>query len=148
MAVICGIAALVWFYVCDFDSRYRLALFPLYAATVNIMFSWVFRKAKLGIFTIIPQGNENANTNTIGLRQIQRAPILGSAKDHEIHSISPSRLSSLQGSEGHHTAQFSYGPDYMLEDNSAPPVKIEVEKIVEFESDLNAAEKGGRRVSH
>ncbi|KAH9475025.1 hypothetical protein JR316_0012126 [Psilocybe cubensis] len=47
VAVLSGTTAVIWFYVYASDPNYRLAIFVPYAVIVNIMFSWVFRSAKL-----------------------------------------------------------------------------------------------------
>ncbi|KAF4622233.1 hypothetical protein D9613_009384 [Agrocybe pediades] len=137
IAVTAGVAALIWFYVCDFDSRYRLALVPPYATVVNIMFSWVFRKAKLGIFTVIPHSAEPTSVNTIALRQTHRQPFFEPTKNNDNNSLAPSRTSSTHTSEG---VAIQLGRSYSLEDSA--PVKIEVEQVVEYNTDLGAAEKG------
>ncbi|KDR66879.1 hypothetical protein GALMADRAFT_147530 [Galerina marginata CBS 339.88] len=48
-AMLSGVAAVIWFYVFSSNPSYRLAMFVPYAVAVNIMFSWVFRKGKLGM---------------------------------------------------------------------------------------------------
>ncbi|KAF4622241.1 hypothetical protein D9613_009389 [Agrocybe pediades] len=143
IAIIAGAAALIWFYVCDFDESYRLAMVPPYAAVVNIMFSWVFRKAKLGIFTVIPHSAtiEHSNVNSIGLRQTRHAPFpFEPTKNNDMHSFSPSRMSSFHTSDDHGVAEIHLTRTYSLEEGA--PVKIEVEQVVEYRTDLGAAEKG------
>jgi len=64
VAMLAGMAALVWFYVFAPDPSFRLAIFVPYAITVNIMFSGVFRKAKLGVLAV-SSGQDLTNCQTI-----------------------------------------------------------------------------------
>ncbi|KDR66883.1 hypothetical protein GALMADRAFT_106061 [Galerina marginata CBS 339.88] len=64
VAMLAGMAALTWFYVLAPDPSYRLAIFVPYAITVNIVFSWVFRKAKLGRVAV-SSGQDVMNFQTI-----------------------------------------------------------------------------------
>jgi len=61
VATTVGIASTIWFYAFRSDPTYRLAILCPYSVTVNIMFSWVFRKAKLlGTAATLPT-NKNIN---------------------------------------------------------------------------------------
>ncbi|KAF4622234.1 hypothetical protein D9613_009385 [Agrocybe pediades] len=146
IAVAIGCATLIWFYVCDSNSSYRLLLFPLYAPVVNIMFSWVFRKAKLGIFTVIPHAVEPTPMNAHELPRTRHVPIFKAMEDQDAHSVAhSSRFSSIHNPGIRSQPEdVDLGRSYSPSDDSQPfPVRIEVEKVVEYGNDLGAAEIGG-----
>jgi len=158
VVVLIGIFTMAWFFGYGTDPGYRIAIFNPYAAIVNIMFSWVFRKAKLGVFTIIAPTTQDVTPNTIGLRgmrNIQSAPVLDkpaavfrSTKDLESNneeSLHTRTGSSLRGYESYGDQEpFEYNIQSAV--NTAPPVKIGVEQVVELVSDTTTSSgAGGKR---
>ncbi|KAF9557222.1 hypothetical protein CPC08DRAFT_725197 [Agrocybe pediades] len=135
IAAISGITNVIWFYACDFDSRYRLALIPFYTAVVNIMYSWVFRKGKQGIFTIIPKPIDPTIFNSVELGPTRHGPFPQPKTSNNIHYLAPSKSSSVHTSEG-----VDHGHRYGME--ASTPVKIGVEKVVLYENDQSAVERG------
>ncbi|KAF9545040.1 hypothetical protein CPC08DRAFT_823966 [Agrocybe pediades] len=143
-AVVTGTTTLVWFYAYKTETRYRIALTPLYTAVVNIMFSWVFRKAKLGIFTVIPHSVATTDDNALaGIRS--HIPMFGRASVHKDRS-SASRSSSMQHSQRADIPQaheVKLNRSDSLEDTPLP-VKVEVDKVVQYDGDLDSTERGDR----
>ena len=143
-----GIFAMGWFFAYGSDQHYRITVYAPYAAIVNIMFSWVFRKAKLGVFTIIPPSND-VTSNTIGLRNMRNAQsafvfkpaaVFVSTKDLESNSnndeFQTGRDASLHGYQYDDRRQFEYGIQGHVNATTAP-VRIGVEQVVELVSDTS-----------
>ena len=89
VVVLTGILTVCWFFGYASDPGYRIAIFSPYTTIVNIMFSWVFRKAKLGVFTIMAPPPRNVHRNSIGWRGARNAqstalrPVFHTTKDLE-----------------------------------------------------------------
>ncbi|KAF4622093.1 hypothetical protein D9613_009444 [Agrocybe pediades] len=161
VVVLCGIFGLGWFFGYQSDASYRIAFVPIYATVVNIMFSWVFRKAKLGVFTIIPPpnfnttdpndanrtfGRGNGNGNGINIRELSVFP--GRKKDLEANDDSASDHVEFKGGDStpspsetghgtvHHTELIQ---EYVVarggHHNVVEPVKIGVEQVIELVPD-------------
>ena len=136
VAGLVGLAAVIWFYVFDADSGYRLAIFTPYATVVNIMFSWVFRKAKLDLFTVIipTHTHNNSSVSTMGRRQLQNPA-------STIFKLAPpkTRVSALEHrvqSPMEYELDRGNFKDNADQTTSVGLVQIGVEQVVEFKSDL------------
>ena len=147
-----GILTLGWFFGYSSNQAYRIAIYPPYATVVNIMFSWVFRKAKLGVFTIISP--TNMTSNSLGLRRIRKASasilkpaaVFTSKKDLDSKNdeFQTGRDPSLRGYEyDNNPKQFKYNIQGGL--NVSSPVRIGVEQVVELVSDTS--DGAGKRAS-
>ncbi|KAF9547615.1 hypothetical protein CPC08DRAFT_769410 [Agrocybe pediades] len=143
VAGLVGLVALTWFYVFHSDAGYRLAIFTPYAAVVNIMFSWVFRKAKLDLFTVIipthhththhthTHSSGNSTAKSMSRRQMQNptSAIFKLATPSRKHSNDNRAQSPI---EYELDSDFKNNSD---QTTSVGLVQIGVEKIVEFERD-------------
>ncbi|PPQ74753.1 hypothetical protein CVT26_005050 [Gymnopilus dilepis] len=113
-AALSGVAAVVTFYLLIPNSSYRFGMFVPYAVVINIMFSWVFRKTKLGICA----GTNNATSG-------RGAVPCSSASTRIMESCTGdlSRITSTVDSCGTGT------------NDRSSPVEIKVESVVEYKTD-------------
>jgi len=146
-----------WFFGYSSDQSYRISIYTPYATIANIMFSWVFRKAKLGVFTIIASPND-VPSNTIGLRSMRNAQLspvfrpaavfmsnkdLVESKNNEFHTRPDAAQRGTVYQYDNDQKQFEY--NIQVNANASSPVRIGVEQVVELVSDTS--DGAGKRAS-
>ncbi|KAH9475022.1 hypothetical protein JR316_0012123 [Psilocybe cubensis] len=143
VATVAGIITVVWFYVFAHNYSYRIAMFVPYAVTVNIMFSWVFRRAKLGMCVaahgagpMIKSKVATVAATVPGARPdaMEMHPDFISATDADASSVAGGKRNYGGGSSGSGGTKRSGTPSSHLE--------IEVNRVVEYKHDYVDVEVG------
>ncbi|KAF9552876.1 hypothetical protein CPC08DRAFT_788854 [Agrocybe pediades] len=113
----------------------------------QICYSWVFRKAKLGIFTIIPYAIDLTPMNEVESPRTRHVPIFKAMGDHDTQSVGhSSRSSSIRSPGGVYSQQeeADRGRPHGIEDR----VRVEVEKVVEKGTQHETLPAIGRESDH
>ncbi|PPQ94210.1 hypothetical protein CVT25_006870 [Psilocybe cyanescens] len=135
-ATVAGIIAVVWFYVFASSSSYRLAMFVPYAVTVNIMFSWVFRRAKLGMCAAA-MGPEPSTRGGVAAAAAPR--------QSDIIEMHPDFSATDPDMDADSYAKNNHGDGGLGLKRSVTPsshVEIEVNRVVEYKHDYPNLEEG------
>ncbi|KAF8962858.1 hypothetical protein BDZ97DRAFT_1759010 [Flammula alnicola] len=107
-----SVTSVVWFDVYTSDSTFRLAMILPNAVIANIMFSWVFRKTKLGLSAVVTTSASNAQCRQTTLVAPKNQMILG-----------PQMTRSCEnGPEGFHAFR--------------GPVEVTITEVVEYKHDV------------